>query len=205
MTGSQWWKDFDAGVAAALPPGSRVLDVGCGDGGLVDRLGEFGLDALGVDPAASAHPRLTREPAEHARGLGTFDAVTAVMALHHSGLDAVTSALARLLRPDGRLFVYDFDWDAYDDRAAAWLARHDASDADNSVAGWRREHGGLHPGATIQGALDARFEPLLKVRRPYLARMLARHDLEAQEHALIDMQVLPALGFWIIARRARAT
>jgi 2-polyprenyl-3-methyl-5-hydroxy-6-metoxy-1,4-benzoquinol methylase len=152
MTGSQWWKDFDTGVAAALPPASRVLDVGCGDGGLVDRLGELGLDALGVDPAAPAHPRLIREPAEHAQGLGTFDAVTAVMALHHAGLDAMTSALARLLRPDGRLFVYDFDWDAYDDRAAAWLARHDSSDADNSVAGWRREHGGLHPRATIQGA-----------------------------------------------------
>jgi hypothetical protein len=74
-----------------------------------------------------------------------------------------------------------------------------------SVAGWRREHGGLHPGAAIQGALAARFEPLLKVRRPYLARMLARHDLEAQEQALIDMQVLPALGFWMIAGRARVT
>jgi cyclopropane fatty-acyl-phospholipid synthase-like methyltransferase len=32
MTGSRWWKDFDAAVAAALPAGSRVLDVGCGDG-----------------------------------------------------------------------------------------------------------------------------------------------------------------------------
>jgi SAM-dependent methyltransferase len=114
MTGSRWWKDFDTAVATALPPGSRVLDVGCGDGGLVDRLGELGFDALGVDPAAPAHPRLIREPAEHAQGLGTFDAVTAVMALHHAGLDAMTSALARLLRPDGRLFVHDFDWDAMD-------------------------------------------------------------------------------------------
>jgi SAM-dependent methyltransferase len=158
-----------------------------------------------VDPAAPAHPRLIRETAEHARGLGAFDAVTAVMALHHAGLGAMTSALARLLCPDGRLFVYDFDWDAYDDRAAAWLARHDSSDADNSVAGWRREHGGLHAGATIQEALDARFEPLLTARRPYLARMLARHDLEAQERALIDVQMLPALGFWMIARHATAT
>jgi SAM-dependent methyltransferase len=205
MTGSRWWKDFDTAVAAAIAPGSRVLDVGCGDGGLVDRLGELGFDALGVDPAAPAHPRLIRKPAEHARGLGTFDAVTAVMALHHAGLDAMTSALARLLRPDGRLFVYDFDWDAFDDRCAAWLARHDSSDADNSVAGWRCEHGGLHAGATIKQALCARFEPLLTARRPYLARMLARRDLEAQEQALIDVQVLPALGFWMIAGHATAT
>jgi SAM-dependent methyltransferase len=204
MTGSRWWKDFDAAVAAALPAGSRVLDVGCGDGGLVDRLGDLGLEAFGADPAAPAHPRLIREPAEHVRGVGTFDAVIAVMVLHHAELDALTSALARLLRPDGRLFVYDFDWDAYDGRLAEWLARHDSSDADNSVAGWRREHGGLHTGATIKEALYARFEPLLTARRPVLARMLARHDLEAVEHALIDVQVLPALGFWMIAGRARA-
>jgi hypothetical protein len=123
------------------------------------------------------------------------------MALHHAELDAMTSAFTRLLRPDGRLFVNDFDWDSYDGRAAGWLARHDSSGADNSVAGWRREHGGLHTGATIREALEARFELLLTVRRPYLARMLARHDLEAAEHALIDVQVLPALGFWMVARR----
>lgn len=202
MPDSRWWKDFDAAVAAALPAGSRVLDVGCGDGGLVNRLGELGFDALGVDPAAPAHPRLIREPVEHVRRLGAFDAVIAVMVLHHAELDAMTSALTRLLRPRGRLFVYDFDWDAYDDRAADWLAEHDPSDADNSVAGWRREHSDLHNGATIKDAFGARVEPLLEVRRPYLARMLARHDLEAVEHALIDVQMLPALGFWLIATPA---
>ena len=88
---------------------------------------------------------------------------------------------------------------------AAWLARHDSSDADNSVAGWRREHGDLHAGATIKEALDARFDPVLTARRPYFARMLARHDLEAEEHALIDVQMLPALGFWMIAGHAGAT
>ena len=125
------------------------------------------------------------------------------MALHHAKLDAITSALTRLLRPHGRLFVYDFDWDAYDDRAADWLAEHDSCDAGNSVPGWQREHGDLHTGATINEALDVRFKPLLKARRPYLARMLARHDLEAMEHALIDAQMLPALGFWMIAEHAR--
>lgn len=123
MTGSWWRQGLHTAVAAALPAGARVLDVGCGDGGLVDRLAELGFDALGVDPAAPARPRLVREPVEHVRDLGTFDAVTAVMALHHAQLGAVTSAVSILLRPHGRLFVYDFDWQAYDDRAA-WLAGH---------------------------------------------------------------------------------
>jgi len=86
---SRWWKDFDAVIATALPAGSRVLDVGCGDGGLVDRLVELGFDALGVDPAAPAHPRLIGESVEQELSLGAFDAVTAVMALHHAELDAV--------------------------------------------------------------------------------------------------------------------
>jgi hypothetical protein len=43
--------------------------------------------------------------------------------------------------------------------------------------------------------------PLVEASRPYLARMLGRPDLEAAEHALIDAQVLPALGFWLIAEK----
>jgi SAM-dependent methyltransferase len=200
MADSQWWRDFDSVVAAMQPACSRVLGVGCGDGGLVGRLAELGFDALGVDPAAPAHPRLIRESVEQVTGLSTFDAAVAVMALHHAELDAVTSAISGLLRPRGRLFVYDFDWDAYDDRAAAGLAHRDPSGADNSLAAWRREHDGLHREMTIKEALSAEFTaPLVDVRRPYLVRVLGRPDLEAAGHALIEAKVLPALGFWLIA------
>lgn len=163
MTDDRWWREFDAVVAAALPANSRVLDLGCGDGGLVDRLIERGFDAIGVDPRAPSHPRLIRERIEQATGLGSFDAITAVMALHHAELDVVIPTLTRLLRPRGHLFA-DF-----------------------------------HTRSTIEQALSARFEATVVVRRPYLARMLARPDLEAEEHALIDAQLLPALGFWYLA------
>jgi 2-polyprenyl-3-methyl-5-hydroxy-6-metoxy-1,4-benzoquinol methylase len=83
MADSRWWKDFDAVLGAAVPAGSRILDIGCGDGGLVDRLAELGFDAIGVDPAAPPHRRLVQQRVEHARRLGEFDALTAVMSLHH--------------------------------------------------------------------------------------------------------------------------
>jgi SAM-dependent methyltransferase len=200
MSDDRWWSGLDAVVAAVLPAGTRILDLGCGDGGLVDRLTERGFDALGVDPRAPSRPRLIRERVEHATGLGQFDAITATMALHHAELRAVVETVAALLRADGRLFVYELDWNAYDARSAAWLAEHDRSGADHSIGAWRREHGELHTRAAIEGALSAYFEPTLEVARPFLARMLGRHDLEAAEHALIDAQLLPALGFWYIAR-----
>lgn len=204
MGGARSWRDLDAVIAASLAPASRVLDVGCGDGGLVDRLTERGYDAIGVDPNAPSHARLIQERIEHVTNLGQFDAITAVMALHHAELDAVVGAIARLLRPGGRLFVSELAWDAYDERAAAWLEGNDSSRADNSVAGWRFEHRELHTGASVRDALAAAFEPTVDVRRPYLARMLGRHDLEAEEQALVDAEALPALGFWYFARSTTA-
>ena len=187
-------------MASTVPTGSRILDLGCGDGGLVERLVELGYDALGVDPQAPTHARLIRQRIEDVEGLGKFDAVTAVMSLHHGDLGAVFRAVAGLLHPQGQLLVSDFSWDAYDERAAAWIAEHDRSDADNSVVGWRREHQGLHPGSTITAALSASLVLTREVRGPYLARMLARHDLETEEHARIDAGLVPALGLHLTAR-----
>src|SRR6186997_2105963 len=98
MADDRWWRGFDAVITAELAPGSPVLDVGCGDGGFVERLAQQGYDAVGMDPKAPRTPRLTRARVEDADGLVPFDAVTAVMVLHHADLAAVVPALARLLR-----------------------------------------------------------------------------------------------------------
>src|SRR5262245_26994565 len=55
-----WWfsvrreilRDLLAGLRPALPPGARVLDVGCGTGSAVPALGGPGRTVIGVD----AHP-----------------------------------------------------------------------------------------------------------------------------------------------------
>ncbi len=186
---------FDAFLLEVLPPRARVLDVGCGDGGLVERLAAAGFDAVGVDPNAPPAPRLVRERVEDATGIGRFDAVCAVMSLHHADLDQVLPAIARLLRSGGLVLVSEFSWDAYDERAAAWVAEHDP-ERDGSVTAWREEHDGLHPGERVRAALDETFERRSLTTRPYLASMLERPDLEREELAALEDARLPAIGWW---------
>jgi 2-polyprenyl-3-methyl-5-hydroxy-6-metoxy-1,4-benzoquinol methylase len=177
----------------ALSPRSRVLDVGCGDGALVERLAAHGLDAVGVDPNAPARPRLIRERVEDVSSIGRFDAVCSVMALHHSDLERVVATIALLLRPSGRLFVSEFSWEGYDERAAGWVAAHGGS---TTVEDWRAEHGDLHTGAVVQAALAEAFDTLSLTERPYLARMLGRHELDGEEQAAIERGRVPAVGWW---------
>ena len=193
MASDLWWRGFDALLLDALSSRSRVLDVGCGDGGLVERLTAQGLDALGVDPSAPGHPRLIRERVEDASGVGRFDAVCSVMALHHSELDAVLPAIVRLLRPGGRLFVSEFSWEGYDERAAGWVAAHGGA---TTVEDWRAEHGDLHTGAVVQAALAEAFDTLTLTDRPYLARMVGRPMLEREEQRLMEEGGLPAFAWW---------
>jgi SAM-dependent methyltransferase len=197
----RWWRGFDSVIYDAVAPGARVLDVGCGDGALVERLAARGLEALGVDPRAPQHPRLVQQRVEEADTLGRFDAVCAIMTLHHAELKPVLSAITRLLHPGGRLFAYEFAWEAYDQRAADWLAQHDPSEAENSVAAWELEHDDLHTNATIRSALTTEFAIVSERRRPYLARMLRRHDLEQAEQRLIEAGALPALGRCYVAHQ----
>jgi 2-polyprenyl-3-methyl-5-hydroxy-6-metoxy-1,4-benzoquinol methylase len=188
-----WWRGFDALLLDAVPSRSRVLDVGCGDGGLVERLAAHGLDAVGVDPNAPARPRLIRERVEDATSIGRFDAICSVMALHHSDLGRVLATIVRLLRPGGRLFVSEFSWEGYDERSAAWVAGHGGS---RTVADWRAEHGHLHTGAVVRAALDEAFDTLSLTERPYLARMVGERTLEREEQRLLDEGALPAFAWW---------
>jgi MPBQ/MSBQ methyltransferase len=109
-----------------LPPGSTVLDVGCGIGGSARILArDYGLDvlAISISPAQIARARaLTPAPlAPHCRFAvmdalaldlpnATFDAVWSVEASPHMpDKQRYVDELLRVLRPGGRLAIADWN------------------------------------------------------------------------------------------------
>jgi 2-polyprenyl-3-methyl-5-hydroxy-6-metoxy-1,4-benzoquinol methylase len=116
-------------VALALPPGARILDVGCGSGWLCEYFARFGYDVTGIDISseliAMADERLSKVPygSDHEKGLEyrflvhdieaaaleeTFDAVICYDSLHHfENEQSVLKHLATMLGYGGQLFVLE--------------------------------------------------------------------------------------------------
>jgi len=107
-----------------LPPGSRVLELGCGDGKTLSAMPtDWRVAALDISPAALrlCHPSLDSRIAfllADARSLPfrseSFDAVFAFHMTGHlpfSGREALATEAARVLRRGGRLFFREFGSD----------------------------------------------------------------------------------------------
>ncbi len=129
----------------AAQPGERILDLGCGDGQLTQRLAATGAILRGVDAssemAAAARARGIAVDVASAELLpyadATFDAVFSNAALHWvRNHDAMMSEVHRVLRPGGR-FVAEMG--GHGNIAAirvaliAALARHGFADRENDV------------------------------------------------------------------------
>ena len=105
--------EFGRDVLALLAPQARerVLDLGCGDGALTERLVLAGCSVVGVDNSAAqiAGARTLGLDARVASGESLpfeseFDAVFSNAALHWMrAADAVVQSVFRALRPGGRL------------------------------------------------------------------------------------------------------
>ena len=104
--------ELGAPVVALLAPrpGERILDLGCGDGALTEKLATLGCHVLGVDASpeqvAAARARGLDACVLDARNLPfgqEFDAVFSNAALHWiQEADAVVEGVHRALKPGGR-------------------------------------------------------------------------------------------------------
>lgn len=107
-------------VLATAGPGARVLDVGCGPGHLLERLADRGLAVAGIDLDPAMVERAKARLGPHAEvtaadvaalpfASGSFDVAVSTLSLHHwADTEIGLTEVARVLRPEGRILIYDF-------------------------------------------------------------------------------------------------
>ena len=125
---------------AALGPGQRILDVGCGTGTLAILIKRLhpDVEVIGIDPDPKALVRAKRKAAGVSVGVGlqfdqgfgddlpypegSFDRVFSSFMFHHLPADEkgkTLRAVRRVLKPDGELHLLDFEGPE-DTRMAFW-------------------------------------------------------------------------------------
>jgi len=113
---SYWRFHRDAFLELLPPPGSRTLDLGCGEGRLSRDLKALGHDVVGVDASATmlaaaraADPGLEVQQADAASlpfSDGSFDLVLAFMSLQDiDDLEGAVAEAARVLARGGRFCI----------------------------------------------------------------------------------------------------
>jgi SAM-dependent methyltransferase len=124
MTRADYWNHnvhYQPVILGAVPPGcGAALEVGCGDGLLASRLAERCAEVTAIDQdarmvtlarsrAQNATPgRVTVVEADYLAyplADASFDFACANTSLHHMDFAAALAAMARVLRPGGRLAV----------------------------------------------------------------------------------------------------
>lgn len=136
--GGEYWNHNTAyhpwvlGIAATHR--GDVLDVGCGDGLLAQRLAPVSRSVTGIDPDPAAADRARRRVAGHGHveivctslrdfdpGTRRFDLVTFVASLHHMDLRASLTRARELVAPGGEVVLvglsanksmWDWTWSA---------------------------------------------------------------------------------------------
>lgn len=118
---------LDRHLAPAPPRGRRILDLGCGSGGVLSLLDAYGR-TVGLEPfgeplriaRSRGHRRLVRADALAVPlADGAFDLITALDVLEHLPDDGAAAAeINRLLAPGGQLLLavpaYRFLWSEHD-------------------------------------------------------------------------------------------
>jgi SAM-dependent methyltransferase len=109
----QEWADFilDDFSYVDFAPGSRVLDVGCGNGEQLESLRRAGFDATGIEPSAGQVDQLIARGFKAIRGVAeqlpveseSFDGIVCKVVLPYTDERKAVAEWARVLRPGGRV------------------------------------------------------------------------------------------------------
>jgi ubiquinone/menaquinone biosynthesis C-methylase UbiE len=191
----------------ALEPGSRVLDVACGTGGIALRAARAGAEVVGIDISADQLAKASRAAAGEGLEIrfdegdcqdlpyedGAFDAVASAFGAIF-GDDHVRTAteLARVCRPGGRLALTAWQTDAWSDVHAkagrTFMLETDARE-------WSREE---HARALLGDSFDLELQTgawrveaesgealwdLVSNSMPPLRAWLAEQSAESRAHA----------------------
>jgi SAM-dependent methyltransferase len=188
------------------PPPARVLEVGAGAGELGRALTAAGYSVLAIDPEPSGENVAGVALHELDEPAASFDAAVAVVSLHHvNPLDESCRRLADVLRPGGTLLIDEFDFAAFDERAASWLLeqRRALGETVEKTAAELIEELRLevHPVEQIIEALRLDFDVGPPLRGSYLYRWGLNESLRSAEESLIAQGRLPAVGARLLARR----
>lgn len=112
-----------------LPPGSKWLDMGAGDGGAVRLLRSLGYEAEGIDLAPRGEDVVTGNFLQAPYADGVWDGIISQCSFHVSGdVPGALSEAARMLRKGGKLVFSDVTQDVVkliqQARQAGFAVRH---------------------------------------------------------------------------------
>ena len=163
-------------ISARIPEGATVLDLGCGNGALLNALAPLIERGIGVDASAPMLER-ARHRARHEKNLefrtidgpqiplddASVDVVLCVLAWRYLDWDPMTEEIKRVLRPGGRLLLVDMVVSPFKPAALAGVLRDKAR-------------------ATVASLRKPRFRRALRnlVEDPRWSAMLAHHPMRAQ-------------------------
>lgn len=169
--GRRRWRRRVQFITKHLPPGGRVLEVGCGTGLLTEALARAGVDLCAIDVSIDLL-RLARERVGRAGSVAfsrqnaysaglkdrSFDAVVGISVLHHLDLAAALAEFRRLLRPGGRLLFSEPNMAnpiIFVQKHVPWIKRL-AGDSADETAFYRRP---LGRALVAAGFVPGRVEP----------------------------------------------
>ena len=180
-----------------LPVSAQLIEVGCGKGHVTRALSNRGFRAVGLDADSESVAMANERGARVLQATwpefesAPVDAIAFTRSLHHIGdLQRAVQKARDTLKPNGKLLVEDFAFDAADEATIAWFidiarssVRTNASashlisaliESDDPVTTWRQHHvqHGVYSVEVMRRCIAEHFSIEEVSSVPYLYRYL---------------------------------